>query len=192
MHEVGGMLFRPLVRHRRLVGALPAQVHVRTAHAPQLQAAGPADLVELEVPLVARVALVPAPDLHRGARVAHQRRDRRLHAATGDPVRPVGRARGPGATFGRGRGPRIVPLGVEPLRAQRNLAVGAEWAARTREMRIGEEVAKPRVRQVLLDAAARSEEHTSELQSLAYLVCRLLLEKKKKQQESSKYNDVKS
>src|SRR5687767_7548826 len=29
--------------------------------------------------------------------------------------------------------------------------------------------------------AVRSEEHTSELQSLAYLVCRLLLEKKKKQ-----------
>src|SRR2546425_9778185 len=29
-------------------------------------------------------------------------------------------------------------------------------------------------------AADRSEEHTSELQSLAYLVCRLLLEKKKK------------
>src|SRR3989441_9718234 len=28
--------------------------------------------------------------------------------------------------------------------------------------------------------AQRSEEHTSELQSLAYLVCRLLLEKKKK------------
>src|SRR2546425_7340199 len=28
----------------------------------------------------------------------------------------------------------------------------------------------------------RSEEHTSELQSLAYLVCRLLLEKKKKKQ----------
>src|SRR2546425_5465434 len=29
-------------------------------------------------------------------------------------------------------------------------------------------------------AKQRSEEHTSELQSLAYLVCRLLLEKKKK------------
>src|SRR2546425_9592732 len=29
-------------------------------------------------------------------------------------------------------------------------------------------------------SAWRSEEHTSELQSLAYLVCRLLLEKKKK------------
>src|SRR5687767_15291722 len=30
----------------------------------------------------------------------------------------------------------------------------------------------------------RSEEHTSELQSLAYLVCRLLLEKKKKEHNS--------
>src|SRR2546425_5341847 len=29
----------------------------------------------------------------------------------------------------------------------------------------------------------RSEEHTSELQSLAYLVCRLLLEKKKKRKQ---------
>src|SRR5205823_13710748 len=29
----------------------------------------------------------------------------------------------------------------------------------------------------------RSEEHTSELQSLAYLVCRLLLEKKKKEKK---------
>src|SRR5205823_14016545 len=32
--------------------------------------------------------------------------------------------------------------------------------------------------------SCRSEEHTSELQSLAYLVCRLLLEKKKKKQTS--------
>src|SRR2546425_8035112 len=33
-------------------------------------------------------------------------------------------------------------------------------------------------------ATARSEEHTSELQSLAYLVCRLLLEKKKKNHDA--------
>src|SRR5205823_9919903 len=33
------------------------------------------------------------------------------------------------------------------------------------------------------EAFKRSEEHTSELQSLAYLVCRLLLEKKKKKKE---------
>src|SRR2546425_8977334 len=41
--------------------------------------------------------------------------------------------------------------------------------------------APPRDRLYLVRAALRSEEHTSELQSLAYLVCRLLLEKKKKQ-----------
>src|SRR5205823_13008120 len=34
-------------------------------------------------------------------------------------------------------------------------------------------------RMTSLGAGGRSEEHTSELQSLAYLVCRLLLEKKK-------------
>src|SRR2546425_8592327 len=33
----------------------------------------------------------------------------------------------------------------------------------------------------LAPGGQRSEEHTSELQSLAYLVCRLLLEKKKKE-----------
>src|SRR2546425_9596579 len=33
----------------------------------------------------------------------------------------------------------------------------------------------------------RSEEHTSELQSLAYLVCRLLLEKKKQNNKSTSW-----
>src|SRR2546425_7142014 len=37
-----------------------------------------------------------------------------------------------------------------------------------------------RRRRSRLAASGRSEEHTSELQSLAYLVCRLLLEKKNK------------
>src|SRR2546425_6051570 len=36
--------------------------------------------------------------------------------------------------------------------------------------------------------AVRSEEHTSELQSLAYLVCRLLLEKKKNYANKSDYH----
>src|SRR2546423_10390766 len=36
------------------------------------------------------------------------------------------------------------------------------------------------VRRGVAYGVRRSEEHTSELQSLAYLVCRLLLEKKKK------------
>src|SRR5437016_14677233 len=38
----------------------------------------------------------------------------------------------------------------------------------------------------------RSEEHTSELQSLTNLVCRLLLEKKKKKKQAIKLNQIKS
>src|SRR5438445_6393606 len=38
--------------------------------------------------------------------------------------------------------------------------------------------------------AARSEEHTSELQSRQYLVCRLLLEKKKKKKSKYKQNKI--
>src|SRR2546425_8306498 len=41
---------------------------------------------------------------------------------------------------------------------------------------------KPARLKRLASATVRSEEHTSELQSLAYLVCRLLLEKKKKKE----------
>src|SRR2546425_1520975 len=41
-------------------------------------------------------------------------------------------------------------------------------------------------------AQARSEEHTSELQSLAYLVCRLLLEKKKKENSDKSARNVAS
>src|SRR3712207_7728927 len=49
-----------------------------------------------------------------------------------------------------------------------------EWLpAVGREVRQGEVIGES-------DADGRSEEHTSELQSRQYLVCRLLLEKKKK------------
>src|SRR5215203_7400612 len=40
-------------------------------------------------------------------------------------------------------------------------------------------------------AGARSEEHTSELQSRQYLVCRLLLEKKKNKHPSDHYGEKK-
>src|SRR2546425_7277724 len=40
------------------------------------------------------------------------------------------------------------------------------------------EVQRRRAARYLVTAHQRSEEHTSELQSLAYIVCRLLLEKK--------------
>src|SRR2546425_9483517 len=47
---------------------------------------------------------------------------------------------------------------------------GRAAGARHQRVHLGEDLG---------DERARSEEHTSELQSLAYLVCRLLLEKKK-------------
>src|SRR2546425_9691849 len=60
--------------------------------------------------------------------------------------------------------------------SRRLLHCGADFPAPTppvREERSALRMAKKR-------SEPRSEEHTSELQSLAYLVCRLLLEKKKK------------
>src|SRR2546425_8997710 len=71
--------------------------------------------------------------------------------------------------------------GIEPAAAPRPAGGGAELAAELADalgelrVRLGRERAVP---------DARSEEHTSELQSLAYLVCRLLLEKKKIQKRS--------
>src|SRR5258705_2858722 len=44
--------------------------------------------------------------------------------------------------------------------------------------------------QSLWQAGPRSEEHTSELQSLRHLVCRLLLEKKKKRRGNNRTQDT--
>src|SRR2546425_7713105 len=49
----------------------------------------------------------------------------------------------------------------------------------------GKNFASTEAARKLADVALRSEEHTSELQSLAYLVCRLLLEKKKNKQTTT-------
>src|SRR3712207_7039604 len=64
---------------------------------------------------------------------------------------------------GRAGGPR------SPAEARRPEGGGAQRRAGGRRPRLS-----------ALDHALRSEEHTSELQSRQYLVCRLLLEKKKK------------
>src|SRR5687767_15717718 len=50
------------------------------------------------------------------------------------------------------------------------------------EERVNQTLWKNRLQNIFM-SCTRSEEHTSELQSLAYLVCRLLLEKKKKNQK---------
>src|SRR2546425_6121738 len=62
-------------------------------------------------------------------------------------------------------------------RKERNLAAQVSDQCRRERCRVCHRAqARPRAR----IHSPRSEEHTSELQSLAYLVCRLLLEKKKK------------
>src|SRR5437762_1936999 len=75
-----------------------------------------------------------------------------------------------------GLGQRVEGLRREPLRAHARIdGAGADLGP-------GEE-AREGVAQRL--AAVRSEEHTSELQSPMYLVCRLLLEKKKKKAQKT-------
>src|SRR2546425_3533666 len=58
---------------------------------------------------------------------------------------------------------------------------------------VSQRVAPPRRHGQAVARVGRSEEHTSELQSLAYLVCRLLLEKKKKKtRQQSSTNSAKT
>src|SRR2546425_5174346 len=64
-------------------------------------------------------------------------------------------------------------LGRSRLRLSRRFPIGRLSARQRRGLASDLEIAREA-------AALRSEEHTSELQSLAYLVCRLLLEKKKR------------
>src|SRR2546425_9971547 len=61
-----------------------------------------------------------------------------------------------------------------PISVSRILA-SIRWSAGSRSL--SSAAPAPRIAR----SGIRSEEHTSELQSLAYLVCRLLLEKKKKE-----------
>src|SRR2546425_1710904 len=67
---------------------------------------------------------------------------------------------------------------VSDYLGQHELRVSAVADGHAMQALLGAEV----VDLIVLDLKlkGRSEEHTSELQSLAYLVCRLLLEKKKK------------
>src|SRR2546423_11217686 len=53
------------------------------------------------------------------------------------------------------------------------------WPVRSKRLQILDQIARRRQPAEARLKSLRSEEHTSELQSLAYLVCRLLLEKKK-------------
>src|SRR5687767_15337698 len=69
----------------------------------------------------------------------------------------------------------------ELARFDRSIAVAAECGARHFVLGGGAVRSTGRRAEDYV-VMAKSEEHTSELQSLAYLVCRLLLEKKKNKQ----------
>src|SRR2546425_6201137 len=74
---------------------------------------------------------------------------------------------------------------------QQRVAVALVPLELVMEVLAADELAVCRRALALADHGDRSEEHTSELQSLAYLVCRLLLEKKKKNRnnESKHYSE---
>src|SRR3989449_7945725 len=96
----------------------------------------------------------------------------------------------PYTTLFRSLGKRIGPvqLAFNPVieRALREgeTSGGGEWEFEP-SARVG--VTLSRVVELNLE---RSEEHTSELQSRLHLVCRLLLEKKKKDQQLKAYQDL--
>src|SRR5438309_6956699 len=56
-----------------------------------------------------------------------------------------------------------------------------------RIMQANDQLSSARTASVFIRPAMRSEEHTSELQSQFHLVCRLLLEKKKKIKKDNNY-----
>src|SRR3712207_9010781 len=76
----------------------------------------------------------------------------------------------PYTTLFRSRGVRVGP----GVRHDHDGYLGRQLTAPSLAVRAGQSYAAPRP-----PARRRSEEHTSELQSRQYLVCRLLLEKKK-------------
>src|SRR3712207_8840398 len=73
--------------------------------------------------------------------------------------------------LGEGAAQRVRGVGVGVIRS---VVPAADAAAEDEVFEVGAEA------QLGADVVVRSEEHTSELQSRQYLVCRLLLEKKKK------------
>src|SRR5205823_11914556 len=87
------------------------------------------------------------------------------------PDRPPGPRSAPPARPGQAP-PRTASPPARPCGRRSSLPRETSAASRS--------ASGPSARSVRARPEATSEEHTSELQSLAYLVCRLLLEKKKK------------
>src|SRR2546425_8378946 len=100
------------------------------------------------------------------------------------PERCASSAARSAAAFGPPAGDVAGASTVSFRRTKYRLSVGVQVSARRSEVKRETVMVTARARKKLpvTPVVERSEEHTSELQSLAYLVCRLLLEKKKKTQ----------
>src|SRR5690554_7712506 len=96
-------------------------------------------------------------------------------ARGGEPAGQVGNP----ALLTHPEGPRGIPKTVVPFRPARRKTAHLV-APGTAVPGLGNELALAEYRVLAAGHQKRSEEHTSELQSRPHLVCRLLLEKKKK------------
>src|SRR5579872_360623 len=144
--EVGRVRARPFPGPLRHVDLLVGEVALRMRDPPEPEPAGKVALVKLEVPLVARIPRVPAPDLERRLRVTHER-----HGVPGPPPRshPVGQV-----------GTPVLPAVKLSLRPRHGAQPGEIVAVRRQrlsaayEVDVGEKVREAVPGQQLLDAAA--------------------------------------
>src|SRR5205823_10671401 len=74
----------------------------------------------------------------------------------------------------------IVSIDVAEIDVGDNIGAILQANQAKADLQVAQAQAEKRRALAVAQEQERSEEHTSELQSLAYLVCRLLLEKKKK------------
>src|SRR2546430_14844310 len=121
-------------------------------------------------------------------RLAHRSLDHRLFPMS--EVDALGRQCGRASAHLRRRRAMVGARQREMLHVQRRTAAPQHRALdHVAELA---DVAGPRIRQQQLARAVRSEEHTSELQSQSNLVCRLLLEKKKKKRYYKSVSSIRS
>src|SRR2546422_7014162 len=97
------------------------------------------------------------------------------------PARAAATAFSPGRNFANSRAP--APRARKTFSVRRTQESGSSESAHSHA---SVRWPRRRPREYQNTSAMRSEEHTSELQSRLHLVCRLLLEKKKKEQHRVK------
>ena len=145
LHEVIGVRLHLFHRGPRLVHLLLSEIAARVRDAPEPEAAGEVLLVEFEIVVLTGIAVLAAPDLHSGLRIAEERHRRAGAPARGDPRRQIEGSRLLGRlAFVRQR------LRAERLERQ-IVPVEEEGQAAGDQVRVRDEVFEAVLRQQLLD-----------------------------------------